>query len=119
MEREIRASLDAWNRHDPDGCVAMCAEDCELRVNNRSVRGREVMREIARGYFDTFPDFAMEFVSVWIDSDTVLEEWRSSGTHVRTGKTFELNGLGLDQFGADGQVHRSAVYFDPTALAVG
>ncbi|HEY2438535.1 MAG TPA: nuclear transport factor 2 family protein [Solirubrobacteraceae bacterium] len=117
MEREIRAGLDAWNRHDPDGCFAMCAEDCLLQVNNSRTRGREVMREIARGYFDIYPDFQMVFSSVWVDGNTVVEEWRSTGTHVRTGRRFELSGMGLDQFGEDGRVYRSAVYFDPATLA--
>jgi ketosteroid isomerase-like protein len=117
MEREIRAGLDAWNRHDPDGCIAMRAEDCLLQVNNRRVQGRGLLREIAQGYFDTYPDFQMTFTSVWVDGDTVLQEWRSTGTHVQTGRRFELCGFGLDQFNEDGRVRRSAVYFDPAGLA--
>jgi ketosteroid isomerase-like protein len=116
IERQILENLEAWNRHDAAGTVAMCTEDCVLQVNNQRVQGRDVMRAIAQGYFDTFPDFRLEFTSIWIDGRTAIEEWRSSGTHAETGGQIEIMGLGLDQFGEDGQVHRSAVYFDPATL---
>ena len=119
MEREIRENLAAWNRHDAPGTVSMCADDCVLQINAQRVHGPDAMQQIAQGYFDAFPDFRLEFTSVWIDGDTVLEEWRSSGTNAQTGQRTEVMGLGLDQFGADGKVHRSAVYFDSAALAAG
>ena len=116
MEREIRENLAAWNRHDADGTVTMCAEDCVLQTNNQRVRGRDVMRSIAQGQFDVFPDFRLEFTSVWIDGNTVLEEWHSWGTNAQSGERTEMMGFGLDQFGEDGKVHRSAIYFDSAAL---
>lgn len=119
IEREIRENLAAWNRHDAAGTVAMCADDCVLQVNNQRVEGREAMQAVAQAYFDAFADFRLEFTSVWIDGDTALEEWRSSGTNTETGRRTEVIGLGLDQFGQDGKVHRSAVYFDTAALSAG
>jgi ketosteroid isomerase-like protein len=119
MEREIQANLEAWNRHDAAGTVAMCADDCVLQMNSQRVQGRDVMQSIAQGYFDAFPDFRLEFTSMWIDGNTVLEEWRSSGTNAQTGQQTVVMGFGLDQFGEDGKVHRSAVYFDTAALAAG
>jgi ketosteroid isomerase-like protein len=119
IEREICANLAAWNRHDAAGTVAMCAYDCVLQINGQSVGDREAMQAVAQGYFDAFPDFRLEFTSVWIDGDTALEEWRSSGTNADTGQRTEVMGLGLDQFGEDGKVHRSAVYFDTAALTAG
>jgi hypothetical protein len=77
------------------------------------------MQAVAQGYFDAFPDFRLEFTSVWIDGDTALEEWRSSGTNAETGQRTDVMGFGLDQFGEDGKVHRSAVYFDTAALTAG
>jgi hypothetical protein len=67
----------------------------------------------------TLPDFRLEFTSIWSDGDTVIEEWRSSGTHAETGRKVETMGLGLDQFGEDRLVHRSAVFFDPATLTHG
>jgi hypothetical protein len=119
IEREIRENLEAWNRHDAAGTVAMCANDCVLQLNDQRVAGRDAMQAIAQGYFDAFPDFRLEFTSVWIDGGTALEEWRSSGTNAQTGLRSEVVGLGLDQFGEDGKVHRSAVYFDSAALTTG
>ena len=116
MEREIRENLAAWNRHDAAGTVAMCAGDCVLQVNGQRVEGPEAMQAIAQGYFDAFPNIRLEFTALWVDGDTVLEEWRSSGTNAQTGQRTEVMGLGLDQFGTDGKVHRSAVYFDSAAL---
>jgi hypothetical protein len=77
------------------------------------------MQAVAQGYFDAFPDFRLEFTSVWVDGDTALEEWRSSGTNADTGQRTEVMGFGVDQFGEDGKVHRSAVYFDTAALTAG
>ena len=116
MEREIQANLEAWNRRDAAGTVAMCADDCVLQINNTQVQGRDVMQSIAQSYFDLFPDFHMEFTAIWVDGHTVLEEWRSSGTNAQTGERTEVMGFGLDQFGEGGKVHRSAVYFDSAAL---
>jgi ketosteroid isomerase-like protein len=119
MEREIRENLAAWNRHDAAATVAMCADDCVLQINGQPVQGREAMQAVAQGYFDTFPDLHMEFTSVWIDGETALEEWQAVGTNAQSGERTEIMGLGLDQFGEDGKVHRSAVYFDSAALAGG
>jgi ketosteroid isomerase-like protein len=116
IEREIRENLAAWNRHDAAGTVAMCAEDCVLQINDQRLEGREAMQALAQAYFDAFADFRLEFTSVWIDGGTALEEWRSSGTNAETGQRTEVMGLGLDQFGEDGKVHRSAVFFDTAAL---
>jgi ketosteroid isomerase-like protein len=119
MEREIQENLAAWNRHDAAATVAMCADDCVLHVNGQPVQGRDAMQAVAQGYFDTFPDLRMEFTSVWIDGRTALEEWQVVGTNAQTGERTEVMGLGLDQFGEDGKVHRSAVYFDSAALTGG
>jgi uncharacterized protein (TIGR02246 family) len=119
IEREIRENLAAWNRHDAAGTVAMCAEDCVLQINGQPIEGRKAMQAVAEGYFDAFVDFRLEYTSVWIEGDTALEEWRSSGTNAETGQRTELMGFGLDQFGKDGKVHRSAVYFDTVALTAG
>ncbi len=86
MKREeIAASaqknLDAWNRQDAAGTVEMIASDCHYTDNNTEVRGRDEIRANTQAYFDAFPDLHLEIDRTYIDGDTIVQEWRSKGTH--------------------------------------
>lgn len=58
-----------------------------------------------------------------MDGNTVFQEWRSSGTHdgelmgiPATGRRAEGIGAAVDEFGPDGLVRRSALYWDAAKL---
>lgn len=123
LEAKVRDSYKAWNRHDAAGCVAMLAPDCLLCDNGRPVSGREAIRARMQAYFDASPDLALQLLSLYVASDTVLTEWRAAGvcSQIPTGfsaggPTNETTGTGVDEFGLDGQVHRSALYWETAKL---
>ncbi len=123
MEAKVRDTYDAWNLHDAAGVVEMCAPDCVLYDNAREIRGRDGIQTMAQDYLDAFPDLHIELISLYVDGNTVLQEWRTTGTHSgelmgipATGRRAETIGAGVDRFGEDGLVDRSAVYWDTTKL---
>jgi hypothetical protein len=117
LEVKVRDSYMAWNRHDAAGCVEMLAPDCILCDNGRPVLGREAIRALMQAYFDASRDLALQLLSLYVAGDTVLTEWRAAGVRSQLppgfpagGQGNETNGTGVDEFGVDGQVHRSALY---------
>src|SRR3954454_3276454 len=119
MEAKVRAGYDAWNRHDAAGTVADIADDCVAYDNANQMNGPGEMQAAAQTYFDAFSDLRLDVVSLWIDGDAVVTEWRSSGTHdgellgiPATGRPTEGHGMGVDQFGDDGLIHHSCIYWD-------
>src|SRR4051812_42881498 len=123
MEATVRETFDAWNRHDAAGTVARIADDCVAYDNANQMNGPTEMQAAAQTYFDAFSDLHLDVVSLWVDGDTVINEWRSSGTHdgalmgiPPTGRRIEGHGMGIDQFGDDGRVHHSCIYWDTAKL---
>ncbi len=123
MEAKVRDNLEAWNRQDAAGTVEMIAPDCVYVDNNTEIRGRDAMQAAAQAYFDAFPDLHLELDRMYVDGDAVVQEWRSSGTHdgelmgiAATGRRTEVRGMGIDEFGADGLVHRSVLCWDTAKL---
>src|SRR3954469_14007924 len=123
LEAKVRENFDAWNRHDAAGAVGMIAPDCAGYDNNREMHGRDEMQAAAQAYFDAISDLHLEVVSILVDGNTVVTEWRSSGTHdgdlmgiPPTGKHTEASGLGIGEFGDDGLVHKSMLYWDTSKL---
>jgi steroid delta-isomerase-like uncharacterized protein len=123
MEAKVRQNFAAWNRHDAAAVAELMAPDATLHDNARELRGREEIQAMAQGYFDAFPDLQLELISLYVDGRTVLQEWRTAGTHggelmgiPATGRRVETAGAGVDEFGDDGLVHRGALYWDTAKL---
>jgi steroid delta-isomerase-like uncharacterized protein len=123
LEQKVRENYDAWNRHDAAGTVEIIAEDCVSYDNNTEMHGKDAMQAAAEAYFGAFPDLHLDIVSVFVDGNTVLTEWRSRGTHngdlmgiPATGRSTEARGISLDEFGEDGLVHHSCLYWDTAKL---
>jgi steroid delta-isomerase-like uncharacterized protein len=103
--------------------VEVCAPDCVLSDNSRELHGRDAIQAATQAYFDAFSDMRLEVVSLHVEGNTVFQEWRSSGTHdgemlgiPATGRRAETTGAAIDEFGDDGLVHRSALYWDSAKL---
>lgn len=124
LEAKVRETFKAWNRHDAAGCVEMLAPDCVLCDNGQPVQGREAIRARMQAYFKAFPDLALELLSLYVAGDTVLTEWRSAGAAgdrqrsgiPRTGRSTDTTGTGVEEFAADGLVHKSTLYWDTARL---
>ena len=81
------------------------------------------MQAMAQDYLEAFPDLHIELISLYVDGNTALQEWRTTGTHrgelmgiPATGRRTETIGAGVDEFGDDGLINRSALYWDTTKL---
>lgn len=123
MEAMVRESVEAWNRQDAAGTVEMVALDCVYRDNNTEIRGRDAMQAATQAYFVAFPDLHLDIDGTYVDGDTVVQEWRSSGTHQgelmgipATGRRAEARGIRIDELGPDGLVHRSVLCWDTAKL---
>jgi steroid delta-isomerase-like uncharacterized protein len=123
LEIKARDNFDALNRHDAAGCVRMLAPDCILSDNGRPVSGREAIQALMQGYFNALPDLTLELLSLYVAGDTVLTEWRSTATGNAApsgipggGNGNEMTGTGVEEFGPDGLVHRSTLYWDTAKL---
>lgn len=123
IEASVHENLDAWNRQDAAGTVEMIAPDCLYIDNNTEVRGRDEIRANTEAYFDAFPDLHLEIDRTHIDGDTIVQEWRSSGTHKGdlmgippTNRRTEVRGVAINEFGSDGLVHRSVLCWDTAKL---
>lgn len=123
LARRVESHFAAWNRHDAVGSVEMLAHDCVFSDNGRNVLGRDAILARTRGYLDSFPDLRLHLVSLYVASNTVLTEWR-----IDTCRQSELTGIPapsgneratgtrVDEFGEDGLVHRSTLYWDTDRL---
>jgi steroid delta-isomerase-like uncharacterized protein len=115
---------DAWNRHDVDAIVAMHTEDSVFsnHTSGGEAVGREAIRRIVSGVFQTFPDIHFELRRLYVRDDLVVQEWTASATHrnpvkykdatlAPTGKTVRWNGMDVIPM-RDGRVARKDVYAD-------
>lgn len=123
MEAKVRESYEGWNRHDAAGAAAHLHPDCVGHDNSREWRGRGQAQAAAQAFFDAFSDLHIELVSLYVDGNTVFQEWRFCGTHdgelmgiPATGRRAEGIGATVNEFGPDGLVRRSATYWDAAKL---
>ena len=115
---------DAWNRHDVDAIVAMHTDDSVFHnhTSGGEAVGREAIRRIVSGVFQTFPDIHFELRRLYVRDDLVVQEWTASATHRNpvkyknetlepTGQTIRWDGMDVIPM-RDGRVARKDVYAD-------
>lgn len=107
---QLKAFLEAFNRHDLDAIMDYFAEDCVLYMprgkgprGDRRVGKTEVRAGIAQR-FEGIPDVHFGDDRHWVGDDFGVSEWTLSGTAV-SGKRIEVRGVDLLEF-ADGKVIR-------------
>jgi predicted ester cyclase len=82
--------------------------------------GREAIRRIVSGVFQTFPDIRFEPRRLYVRDDLVVQEWTASATHrhpvkykdvalAPTGRTVRWNGVDVIPM-REGRVARKDVY---------
>jgi steroid delta-isomerase-like uncharacterized protein len=133
----VQRDEDAWNAHDPDRLAALFAPGLEYRSVTlpEPLHGREAFRDLAARYMRAFPDLRISNDAVATGEDTVVIEWRITGTHLGpldtvppTGRTIEIRGCGVVRVDADGLMAEIDEYWNllsllrqlgPRALALG
>jgi steroid delta-isomerase-like uncharacterized protein len=79
----IRRRLDAWNRHDVDAAVVLCAEDM---VNHGRKVGRKGAELVMRDILTAFPDQTIHVQTIVASGDEVIFRATVSATHLGTGR---------------------------------
>jgi len=72
---------DAFKNKDEAGLRAATARDVEFSMPGMAVTGADAYIEMARVWWDAFPDLSMSVRSVCVDGDIAVEEGVFSGTH--------------------------------------
>lgn len=78
-----RASINAWNAHDPDGVARLVSNDfvSESDTLPAALRGPEAVRQVVQMYLHAFPDLHFEIEQIFAGGDHVTTRWRATGTH--------------------------------------
>jgi steroid delta-isomerase-like uncharacterized protein len=119
-------SLDAWNRHDADGLVAVFAEGGTYQNPrfDHALTGQAIA-DFAKSVWAAYPDASLEIIST---GDTggglVATQWVLHGTHTgpfldgtpATGRTVRLPGASFVQVEGD-KVRSEQVYIDRQTVA--
>jgi steroid delta-isomerase-like uncharacterized protein len=75
--------LAAWNTHDIERFVALCAEDIVWHdvANPEPYRGKEGVRQFMQAWMTAFPNLSAHLKSRVVSEDTVADEIEFSGTN--------------------------------------
>jgi steroid delta-isomerase-like uncharacterized protein len=120
-----RATLVAWNAHDPDGVAAIFAADAVIRdVGSPDVlRGRDAIRGRAADLLVAFPDLHLRQLDLVVGEDANADRWEATGTHSgaflgmeATGNRIQVEGATFSRFGSDGLVVEDVNFWDVPAL---
>jgi steroid delta-isomerase-like uncharacterized protein len=108
----VQTWVDAWNRHDAEAIIGLCAPDVVWDDPSlpEAVRGREAVREFLGDVWTTFPDLMFTLPEpplVAVDGPRAAQVWQMSGTMLGpdawagfapTGKRIEQPGVDLYEF---------------------
>jgi steroid delta-isomerase-like uncharacterized protein len=123
-EQVVRQFWDAFNDHDYARLAGALSEQCEwLAVPTGKVfRGPDPLVAGLREFLKPFPDGRGEILNLVAAGDTVVVEWRVTGTHTgplngreATGKTFERRGCSVAEV-RGGKIVGYRDYFDRLTL---
>ena len=78
----------AWCSHDPTSVASFFAEDGSLAVNGQEPAvGRSSIADIARGFYEAFPDTVVVLDLARLAGDRAVYMWTYEGTNTGTGGT--------------------------------
>ena len=106
----------AWCSHVPEAVASHYAEDGEIVINGgESSAGRAAVAEMARGFFDEFPDFVVKMDDVRTSGTHTIFLWTLEGTNTGSGGTgnrVKISGWEYWRLTEDGHVAESVGHFD-------
>ena len=89
---------------------AVCAPDCEGRLNKEPFHDRETERQGERMLFTNIPDYHRSIWRTVIDPPFVAFEWKMTGTN--NDAPIEIQGCSIVEINEDGMLWRGTVYID-------
>lgn len=80
----IKATVDAWNRHDVETLSSYLSDDIMLLHPslNEPLRGKDKYIEYDRAFLQSFPDAHIEIVNILNQNELIAFEFIMSGTHL-------------------------------------
>ena len=101
---------------DPDALVAMFDADAVLDnvTSTDGMRGTDGARQFWTQDRALFTDVESDFRGVYADGETIVLEWRRTGTG-RDGGTVNYDGVSVVEY-RNGQIVRFKAYYDPNRL---
>ena len=106
----------AWCSHDPTMVAAFFAEHGSLVVNGQEPAvGRSAIADIARGFYEAFPDTVLVMDLARLAGDRAVYLWTYKGTNTGpggTGHAVSFNGWEQWTLGDDGLIAVSDGRFD-------
>jgi steroid delta-isomerase-like uncharacterized protein len=115
----------AFNRHDAAALAALYSRDARLldQAAPGPIEGRVGVQQYMAGYFAAFPDLRWERIGIEVDGNTLVEEWRATGTHdgdlpglPATHRHVSVDGCSVMHFDGDGLVFEEHNYWDEAAM---
>jgi uncharacterized protein (TIGR02246 family) len=111
-----RKYTQAWCSHDPNAVASFYAPDGQIVINDgEPCRGRSEVAEMARGFYDGFPDLAVRMDGIRTSGTYCVYLWTLEGTNTGpdgTGNRVELSGWEYWRLTDDGLVAESKGHFD-------
>ncbi len=111
-----RKCTEAWCSHDPNAVASFYATDGRIVINDgEPSNGRSEVAEMARGFFNGFPDLVLRMDSIRTSGTHCVFLWTLEGTNSGpdgTGKRVEVSGWEYWRLTNDGLVAESKWHFD-------
>jgi uncharacterized protein (TIGR02246 family) len=106
----------AWCSHDPTSVASFFAEDGSLAVNGQEPAvGRPAIADIARGFYEAFPDTVVIIDLARLAGDRSVYMWTYEGTNTGpggSGHSVRFNGWEQWTLDGDGLIAISDGWFD-------
>ncbi len=113
LRRLVQQWNDAWNSRDAGQLARFFCDDAtyyEPGLASGPIAGADGVRAAAEKTWADWPGATFEAVSVTVDGDRAVLEWRSSATH-RSGKTVTLEGVDVLEWEGD-RLRTARIYYD-------
>lgn len=111
-----RKYSEAWCSHDPNQVAAFYASDGRIVINDGDPSsGRAEIADMAKGFFDGFPDLVVRMDSIRTSGTYCVFMWTLEGTNAGpegTGNRVEISGWEYWRLNHLGEVAESAGHFD-------
>jgi len=111
-----RKYTEAWCSHDPNSVASFYADDGRIVINEgEPSEGRSAVAEMARGFFNGFPDLVVRMDGIRTSGMYCVYLWTLEGTNSGpdgTGNRVEISGWEYWRLTADGLVPESKGHFD-------
>ena len=111
-----RRYTEAWCSHAPESVASFYDESGRITINSgEPSEGRHAIAEMARGFFEAFPNLVVKMDNVRTSGTHAVYLWTLEGTNTGpggTGNRVEVSGWEYWRFSNEGLIAESQGHFD-------